>query len=83
MMSRSPRDRVRHFPLAMLTGSMTSLGWAFLHSTILWLISWKWTSHTLSTVSSELKVTNPKPLCLLVCLSSISIESSISPNLEK
>ena len=77
MISRSPSDRVRHLPLARLTGSMTSLGCAFLHSTILLLISWKWTSHTLSTVSSLLKVTKPKPRCLLVCLSCISIASSI------
>ena len=33
IISSSPSDLVTHFPLAMLTGNMTSLGWAFLHST--------------------------------------------------
>lgn len=40
-------------------------------------------SQTLSTVSSSTKVTNPNPLCLLVCLSNINIASSTSPNFEK
>lgn len=39
----------------------TSFGCAFLHSTILPLISWKWISQTLSATSSLSNVTNPKP----------------------
>ena len=33
MRRSSPRDLVTFLPLARLTGSITSLGWAFLHST--------------------------------------------------
>lgn len=67
-------------PRVTLLGIITSLGWAFLHSTckrtkvehnqqlgsrgrtILLLISWKCTSHTLSTTSSFSKVTKPNPV---------------------
>ena len=44
---------------------ITSLGCAFLHSTILPLISWKWISHTLSDTSSLSNVMKPKPKIFL------------------
>ena len=43
---------------------------------------WKWISHTLSTTSSFSKVTNPKPLCLLVCWSISITASSTFPNCQ-
>lgn len=48
-------------PFARVSGSITSFGWAFLHSTIFPLISWKWISQTFSTLSSLSNVMKPKP----------------------